>query len=70
MTTLGNNIYEIGEETVIFELSLSLSGILYMVSTIEDRQTNLRKLINFGGVDSLNYYTAMIFADWIIYTVP
>ena len=41
-----------------------------MTTSITDRKSKLRQLMNFGGVNSLTYYSAIIITDQITYWIP
>ena len=38
-----------------------------MVTSLKDKESGLRHMMNFGGVKPLSYYSATIIADYVIF---
>jgi hypothetical protein len=55
---------------LLVAFSMLLSGGLYVVTTVKDREDKLRYLLNFTGISSTAYYLGIFAADLILFIVP
>ena len=46
---------------------LTATAAIYMVTSLKDKESGLRHMMDFGGVKPLSYYSATIIADYVIF---
>lgn len=51
-------------------LGFSLCSGLYIIATVQDKESKLRHLLNFIGMKPFAYYLGSFLADITLFTVP
>ena len=50
--------------------SIIISGALFVITPVKDREDGLRHLLNFSGMTSQAYYFGIFMADLILFAIP
>lgn len=51
-------------------LSIVISGALFVITPVKDREDGLRYLLNFAGISSHAYYMGIFLADMVLFVIP
>jgi len=47
-----------------------MSGSIFAITEVKDREDGLRYLLNFTGISSTAYFLGLVMADFLLYLLP